>query len=140
MPKLVKLDRSGFTGISYPFRISRGVVMSTTSSKDVQHIEESIRQILITNFLERPMETEVYSEVSDFLFEPTDTVELEFLCAEIARAIEECDDRVAVDPSDIEAEVVEEDGYKYVYVTINYTVLKYNAEYTSTIKVGEIDE
>ena len=139
MSKLVKVNKTGFTGISYPFRISNrgGVVMSTTSSSDVQHIEESIKQILITDFLERPMETDVYSNVSDFLFEINDEITQDMLKTQIAEDIEECDDRVEVDPSDIEIEVVNEDGVENIYVTITYTVLKYESTYTSTIKVGE---
>ena len=47
------MPQSGFTGISYPFRISNrgGVVMSTTSRHDPSHISESIQQIFNTNFL-----------------------------------------------------------------------------------------
>ena len=63
---------TGFNGISFPFRIvNGGVKMSTTSVENVQHIEESIKQILNTHFLERPMESDIYSNIESLLFEPS---------------------------------------------------------------------
>ena len=53
------MAQSGFTGISYPFRVTNrgGCAMSTTSKTDPTHIAESIQQIFGTSYLERPMYT-----------------------------------------------------------------------------------
>ena len=64
------MPRSGFTGISYPFRLNGvgGVAISTTTEDDATHIAESIIQILGTGYLERPMEGDkFYSNVTRFV-------------------------------------------------------------------------
>ena len=61
------MKQSGYTGISYPFRINNrgGCAMSTTDTNTPTHIAESIQQILNTDFLERPMEgADIYTSVS----------------------------------------------------------------------------
>ena len=42
--------KQGFTGISFPFRVGvkGGVVMSTTNEREVPHIIEAMKQILLT--------------------------------------------------------------------------------------------
>ena len=48
------MPQSGYTGISYPFRINNrgGCVMSTTSRNDPTHIAESIQQIFVVFYYE----------------------------------------------------------------------------------------
>lgn len=135
------MPQSGFTGISYPFRISNrgGVVMSTTDRYDSTHIEESIQQILNTDQLERPMESEIYTTVTTLLFEPNDETLQQVLKTRLAEDLERLEERIEVDSDDISFEVQEEDGVEYLYVTITYKVLKYNAYYTSSLKVGEVN-
>lgn len=135
------MPQSGYTGISYPFRISNrgGCVMSTTSKTDPTHISESIQQIFNTNFLERPMETDVYTTVTSLLFEPNDLTLQEVLKSRIVSDLERLENRIECDTSGIEFEVVvEEDGSEYLYANITYKIIKYNTFYTSKIKVGEI--
>jgi phage baseplate assembly protein W len=135
-------QQSGFTGISYPFRISNrgGCVTSTTSATDPTHIAESIQQIFITNFLERPMESDIYSDVSALLFEPNNETLQVLLKSDIVDAIERLEERVEVNDSDISFEVeVDDVGIETLYAYITYTIIKYNTEYTSKIKVGEIN-
>ena len=134
------MPQSGFTGISYPFRISNrgGVVMSTTSRTDPTHIAESIQQIFNTNFLERPMESEVYTRVTSLLFEPNDITLQQVLKARIVSDLERLEKRVKCEESDIEFVVEEEDGIPYLFANISYKIIKYNTYYSSKVKVGEL--
>lgn len=135
------MPQSGFTGISYPFRVSNrgGCVMSTTSKTDPTHIAESIQQIFITNYLERPMEGgEVYTTVSMLLFEPNDISLQQVLKARMVRDLERLEERIECEEEDIEFEVVVEDDVEYLYANITYKIIRYNTYYTSPIKIGAI--
>lgn len=134
-------QQSGFTGISYPFRISNrgGCVLSTTSRNDPSHIAESIQQIFNTNFLERPMEVDVYTTVTSLLFEPNDIALQQVLKTRIVDDLERLEERIECEEDGIEFEVEVEDGIEYLYAVISYKIIKYNTYFTSKIKVGEVN-
>ena len=131
---------SGFTGISYPFRVSNrgGCVMSTTSATDPTHIAESIQQIFNTSFLERPMEAEIYTSVTSLLFEPNDETLQQVLKSRIVEDIERLEERVECDEDGIEFVVEVEDDVEFLYAYITDVITKYNTSYTSKVKVGEV--
>ena len=131
---------SGFTGISYPFRVSNrgGCVMSTTSATDPTHIAESIQQIFNTSFLERPMEAEIYTSVTPLLFEPNDETLQQVLKSRMVEDIERLEERVECDEDGIEFVVEVEDDVEFLYAYITYVITKYNTSYTSKVKVGEV--
>lgn len=134
------MPQSGFTGISYPFRISNrgGVVMSTTSRNDPTHIAESIQQIFNTNYLERPMESDVYTTVTSLLFEPNDLTLQQVLKSRIVSDLERLEERIECDEEGIDFDVeVDDNGLEVLYAFITFKVIKYNTYYTSKIKVGE---
>lgn len=135
------MPQSGFTGISYPFRISNrgGVVMSTTSRTDPTHIAESIRQIFSTNFLERPMESDIYTTVTTLLFEPNDIALQQVLKTRIVEDLTRLEKRIECSEDNIEFEVeVDSNGIEYLYANITYKIIKYQTYYASKIKVGEV--
>lgn len=134
------MPQAGFTGISYPFRISNrgGCVMSTTSKTDPTHIAESIQQIFNTGYLERPMESDIYTTVTALLFEPNDESLKQVLRTRIVDDLERLEERVECDSDDIDFIVEIEDDIEYLYAYITYKVIGYNTYYTSKIKVGEI--
>lgn len=134
------MPQSGFTGISYPFRISNrgGCVMSTTSRTDSTHIAESIQQIFNTNFLERPMESEIYTSVTALLYEPNDIALQQVLKTRIVDDLERLEERIECNEEGIEFEVEVEDDVEYLYAYITYNIIKYNTYYTSKVKVGEV--
>ena len=136
------MPQSGFKGISYPFRISNrgGVVMSTTDKNDPSHIAESIQQIFNTNFLERPMESEIYTTITSLLFEPNDVALQSVLKSRIVDDLERLEERIECDEDGVEFEVEIEDDVEFLYAIISYKIIKYNTYYTSKIKVGEINE
>lgn len=136
------MPRSGYTGISFPFRISNrgGVVMSTTSANDSTHIDESIKQIFATNFLERPMEAEIYTTITSLLFEPNDFTLQQILKERMVDDLTRLEERIECDSDDIEFTVETEGDIEYLYAMITYKVIRYNTFYTSKIKVGEITE
>ena len=134
------MPSSGFKGISFPFRVSSqgGIVTSTTSSTDPTHIAESIRQIFGTRFLERPMESEIYSTVDTILFEPNDESLQQVLKSRMVADLERLEERIEVGEDDIEFFVQSEAKGEFLYATITYKIIKYQTYYTTTVKVGEV--
>lgn len=135
------MPQSGFTGISYPFRVNNrgGVSMSTTSATDPTHIAESIRQIFNTSFLERPMESDIYTTVTSLLFEPNDEALQAVLKSRMVDDLERLEERVTCSEDDIEFTIEIEDDAEFLYANLTYTIIKYNTSYTSKVKVGEIN-
>lgn len=136
------MKQSGYTGISYPFRINNrgGCAMSTTDTSTPTHIAESIQQILNTDFLERPMEgADIYTSVSSLLFEPNDEALQSVIRSRIISDLERLEDRIECDEGDISFATETEEGVDYLYVNITYKIIKYDTYYTSKIKVGEVD-
>ena len=137
------MAQSGFTGISYPFRVTNrgGCAMSTTSKTDPTHIAESIQQIFGTSYLERPMEGgDVYTSVSMLLFEPNDESLQQVLKTRMVEDLERLEQRIECGEDDIEfiVDTDNSDGTEYLYASITYKIIKYNTFFTSKIKVGEV--
>ena len=128
-------SEKGFTGISFPFRIGvkGGVVTSTTSVSNVQHIIEAMTQILLTRPRERCMEYHFKSDVDLDIFEPNDVSCHTLLAYQVEEALRELEDRIRVDSVDVVAEGSE------IHALINFTVLKYNTVHLASIKVGDLN-
>lgn len=127
--------KQGFTGISFPFRVGvkGGVVMSTTNEREVPHIIEAMKQILLTRPKERCMEYHFKSEVDTCIFEPSDQSTYTLLEYQIKEALRDLEDRVEVSS----VSVFSKDSA--LYATIKFVVLAYDTSYTTDIKVGDID-
>lgn len=134
------MPQSGFTGISYPFRVNSrgGVSMSTTSATDPSHIAESITQIFGTSYLERPMESDIYTTVTPMLFEVNDIALQQVLKNRMVNDLARLEPRVSLTEEDIEFEVETEEGIVSLYATIHFKVILYNTTYTTKIRLGEI--
>lgn len=135
------MPRSGFTGISYPFRINSrgGVSLSTTSATDPTHIAESIEQIFGTNYLERPMEGhEIYTTVSPLLFEPNDIALQQVLKTRMVDDLLRLEPRIECGEEDIDFVVETDAGIETLFASITYRIIKYNTTYTSKIRIGEV--
>lgn len=133
---------SGFTGLSYPFRVSSqgGAVLTTTDSDDSSHIDESIRQILGTSELERPMELDIYSNLDSTLFEPNDEALHAIIKSIIVEDLTDLEDRISVEEDNIEITTdLDENGVECLFATITYTILKWNTETTTTFNLGEVN-
>lgn len=134
------MPQSGFTGISYPFRVNSrgGVSMSTTSATDPSHIAESITQIFGTSYLERPMESDIYTTVTPMLFEVNDIALQQVLKNRMVNDLVRLEPRVSLTEEDIEFEVETEEGIVSLYATIHFKVIQYNTTYTTKVRLGEI--
>lgn len=132
----------GYKGISFPFRVgvNGGVQMSSTDKFSAPHIMESIQQILSTEYSERPMEMEIYSDVDKALFEPNDEIARDFLAEQIAECIERLEDRVSVSPDDIDFfSITTESGVEELYCNMEVYVEDYEAYYTlNNIRLGAV--
>lgn len=135
------MPNSGFTGISYPFRIGNqgGVMTSTTSKYDVAHIEESITQILGTNYLERVMEAEIYSQLNINIFEPNNESLQQVIKSQITDCLLRLEKRISLKEDDISFTVETTEKGEILYATITYKVIKYQTYYTSKVKIGELN-
>lgn len=125
----------GFTGISFPFRIGvkGGVVMSTTDEREVKHIIEAMEQILLTRPNERGMEFNFKSDLDTDIFEPADISTATLLEFQIKEALSELEDRIEVNSVTVEAQD------NTIVAEINFTVLAYETEHSTQIKVGELN-
>lgn len=134
------MSKRGYKGISFPFRISSqgGVVMTTTNYNSPTHIEESIKQILGTNYLERIMQPEIYSRVSLALFEPNDSSLINLLKARIVEDLERLDSRIIIEEEGVELLPEEIDGVSILYVNLTYQITSYETTFTTKVEVGEI--
>ncbi len=135
------MTKSGYTGISFPFRVGSrgGCVMSTTSETDPTHIIESIKQIFGTNYLERVMEPEVYSELDNLLFEPNDETLQAIIQRNIEDAIERLEERVEIASDGMVFKSVQrDDGICYLFVDITFTIIKYETQFTQRFNLGEV--
>lgn len=134
------MPQSGFTGISYPFRVNSrgGISMSTTSATDPSHIAESIAQIFGTSYLERPMESDIYTTVTPMLFEVNDIALQQVLKNRMVNDLARLEPRVSLTEEDIEFEVETEEGIVSLYATIHFKVILYNTAYTTKVRLGEI--
>lgn len=134
------MSKSGYKGISFPFRISSqgGVVMTTTDYNNPTHIEESIKQILGTNYLERVMQPEVYSRVSSSLFEPDDSSLINLLKTRIVEDLERLDSRITIEEGGVEVYSEEVEGVTILYVNLTYQIISYETTFTTKVEVGEI--
>lgn len=124
----------GFTGISFPFRIGvkGGVVTSSTSVMDAQHIIEAMTQILGTRPMERCMEYHFKSEIDNDIFEPNDASCRTLIAYQVEEALRELEDRIKVDSVEIESDD------SSIYAVIYFTVLTYNTVHVTNIKVGDL--
>ena len=124
----------GFTGISFPFRIGvkGGVVTSTTSVNNVQHIIEAMEQILMTKPRERCMEYHFKSDIDYDIFEPNDASCRTLIAYQVEEALRELEDRIEVLSVDVESKD------STILAIINFKVLKYNTVHVANIKVGDL--
>ena len=126
-----------FNGISFPFRINAkgGVEMSHVDANTLQHIEESIQQILLTKPRERKMEYHFKSDLDTSIYEPNDSSARSLIEYQIRQALTELEDRITV----TSVTVTSKDSS--IYATIQYKVNAYiDAQFTYTAKVGEINQ
>ena len=124
-----------YTGISFPFRVnSQGqVVMSTVDSISAKHLDESIEQILHTEFGERVMEDEIYSDVVASLFRPNDISLQSYIASRIVEALR-IDPRIIVTETDISFSTQE----GTLYATIKYRTTYNSRTYETKVNIGEV--
>lgn len=130
----------GFTGLSFPFRLNvkGGLKMSTTTPLDFSHIEESIAQILRTNVGERVMELYFGSSISAHVFDVSDESSHSLIKHEIVEALNQLEPRIEVSAEDIQiSDYLEEStGENFLNIIIQYKVIKYNKDGTTTVRIG----
>lgn len=130
----------GYNGISYPFRITKqgGVAMSTTGKDNARHVDESIKQILNTHFLERVMESDIYSEIGESLFEVDDEAFRNIISDQLAEDLMRVDERIEIDADGIDIKSIDnKDGTHAIYVDLTYILVDYQKEYTvKNVRIG----
>ena len=119
------MPKSGFKGISFPFRVGPqgGCIMTTTSPTDPTHIKESIMQIFGTDYLQRVMEADVYSTITTSLFEPNDESLQSVLKSRIVDDLERLEERVSTTEDDIDFVVEENERGSILYAIITFNII-----------------
>lgn len=125
--------QTGFTGISFPFRINGrgGVEMSSTSMTDATHIVEAVEQLLQTRPRERCMEYQFKADLDLSIFEPNDVSSKCLVEHQIRDALTKLEDRIEV------SSVTVSSKDNMIYADITFKVIKYNTTYSGRVKVGE---
>lgn len=128
------MAETGFTGISFPFRIGvkGGVVTSSTSVVNIQHILEAMEQIIRTRPMERCMEYHFKSDIDYDIFEPNDASCRTLIAYQVEEALRELEDRIEVNSVNVQSKD------ETIVAVINFTVLKYNTVHVANIKVGDL--
>ena len=107
-------------GLKFPFQFHRrsgGARISTATSRDQEHIHESIRQILGTRRGERFLLPEFGSRLHELLFEGNDAILLGLLRHEVIDALTRWEPRIV-----IEEVVMVADGH-VIHVNIHYRLI-----------------
>lgn len=118
-----------YKGIAFPFKIDGrgGVAASELSYDSINHIKESIEQIILTYPGERVMEPDFGCRLTDFVFENiTDAHITAMIKFEIERAITQWEPRVSVQEI-IVSTITEGDDVKllvdiYIYI-LQYEII-----------------
>ena len=110
-------------GLSFPFRLGNkgGIVMSEVNSADTSHIEESIEQILCTNFGERCMSYEYGANLEELIFNPQDVSLMALLKYQIKDTLQKYEPRIDVQENNIT--VISNKGS--IEVEIKYTLVNH---------------
>ena len=113
-------------GLRYPFRfqsVSGGIQISTTTSREHEHIRESILQILGTRIGERFMNPEFGSRLKDLVFEQNDEVLKGLLRHYVIDAIKRWEKRVIITEVHFDDRPLNIDG-NLLLVHIAYRVIQ----------------
>lgn len=122
---------SGFTGLSFPFRVgSKGrVVLSTTTDVDLAHIKESITQILLTQKGERVNEPEFGAGLKQMVFENFDETIVGVISYKIEEALSIWEPRIEV----TNVHVISEENK--IEILVNFRVITSLLESSTTVVV-----
>jgi hypothetical protein len=117
-------------GLKYPFRlksVSGGTEISTATSREHEHIKESILQILGTRPGERFMNPEFGSKLNDLVFEQNDEVLKGLIRHYVIDAIKKWEKRVII--SGVFFELSKDDTDRnIIMVSIGYRIIKNHVE------------
>lgn len=113
-------------GIKFPFNL-QSLSGGTTTSKEKEHIEESIRQILGTSPGERFMNPYFGSKLKELIFEPDDEILEELIAFYITDAVSRWEKRVVITEVVVIDSATDTDSNK-VTVKIFYQVIATQVE------------
>lgn len=91
---------------------------------DIDAVKNSVRNLILTNRLERPFQPEVGSNLTAYLFELADPITTGGIRNEIRRTIENNEPRVVVNNIDIR-DLSDRNAY---FVSIEFTVVNLNTD------------
>ena len=121
-------------GVSFPFRFGGrgGVVMSKLDEVDASRINESIKQIILTTFRERPMEPEFGCNTLAMVFQENDPSLDSAVKEIIKRAIKRWEPRVRLSSIEIIRE------YGKINLIIRYQLIPVQQIITTLIELGDM--
>lgn len=92
--------------------------------KDLGAIKNSVRNLILTNKLERPFQPEIGSNLTKLLFEPSDPVTISLIKEDIINTIENHEPRVSLRLVEVE-DYSDRNAY---FVSVDFRVVSLNTE------------
>lgn len=102
--------------------------------KDIEAIKRSIKNLVLTNFHERPFQPEIGSGVRALLFEPVDTITAHELEQAIIRVISNFEPRVTI----LDVKVVDNSDFNEYDITIEFRIITTSQVGTTTIALERL--
>jgi len=90
-----------------------------TTLSDVDAVKQSVKNLILTNFTERPFQPRVGSNITGLLFEPADPFTEIAIKDEVLRVLEEYEPRV----NGVTVEVIDESDRNSYQITIQFNVI-----------------
>lgn len=92
--------------------------------KDLGAIKNSVRNLILTNKLERPFQPEIGSNLTKLLFEPADPITISLIKEDIINTIENYEPRVSLKLVEVE-DYSDRNAY---FVSVDFRVVSLNTE------------
>lgn len=97
--------------------------------KDIEAIKRSVKNLVLTNFYERPFQPEIGSGVRALLFEPSDTITIHELEQTIKRVISNFEPRVTL----LNVQVTDNSDFNEYNISIEFQIISTSQVGSATI-------
>lgn len=124
-PSQIVARRRSYADLDLRFRVNPNT-RDIRPVKDISAIKNSVRNLLLTNKLERPFQPDLGSNLTKLLFEPADPVTVGLIKEDIAITLANNEPRVRV--TDIQVEDYSDRNAYFISVTFRVINLNADAE------------
>jgi phage baseplate assembly protein W len=123
LSRLTKADRFIYSDLNLAF-LKHPVLADITPLKDIDAVKQSVRNLVSTNFFDKPFHPEIGSRVTALLFEQADEFTGIAIRDEIKRVIKDYEPRVNA----VRVEIFDDHERNRYHITIGFNVIFSNTE------------